>query len=139
MRHQRVHQKPTDERENDEADVNEETDGADDADALERKEVGCPSGKEDDASPIQTESEKAESPPAEETERVEEEKEKQNPENTDVKMDSAEDPQADGAGQEELRIEEPLIHVASDATSGGDSEPAKTQRTEAQEENSQGL
>ncbi|KAI7809574.1 ras-responsive element-binding protein 1 isoform X2 [Triplophysa rosa] len=138
VRHQRVHQKPTDEKGNDEAEINGEIDGAgDDAAVLEGNEVVCASGKEGDAtSPIQTESERER---AEENERqiVEEDKEEQNPEDTDVMMDSAEDapkdPQLDGAGQEEVRMEEPLIHVASDDTSDGDSEPAKIQCTMAQE------
>lgn len=143
VRHQRVHQKTTDEKGNDEAEINEEIDGAgDDAPVLEDNEVGCASGKEDAApSPIQTEreSERAELPQAKENEKQidEEDKEKQNPDDTDVIMDSAEDapkdPELDGGGQEEVRIEESLIHVASDPTSEGDSEPSKIQCTMAQE------
>lgn len=98
VRHQRVHQKPTDE-----AEMNEEMDGA--REMLEGKEARCSSESQSEATaPMQSENEceKAGAPQEEESEgHMEEIKEKQHPEDTSVEMESAEEPQSDGAEQEE--------------------------------------
>uniref|UniRef100_A0A8C1AS41 Ras-responsive element-binding protein 1 n=2 Tax=Cyprinus carpio carpio TaxID=630221 RepID=A0A8C1AS41_CYPCA len=98
VRHQRVHQKPTDE-----AEMNEEMDGA--REMLEGKEARCSSESQSEATaPMQSENEceKAGAPQEEDREEhMEEIKEKQHPEDTSIEMESAEEPQSDGAEQEE--------------------------------------
>uniref|UniRef100_A0A671MIF0 Ras-responsive element-binding protein 1 n=1 Tax=Sinocyclocheilus anshuiensis TaxID=1608454 RepID=A0A671MIF0_9TELE len=123
VRHQRVHQKPTDE-----AEINEEMDGArDNGEMLEGKEVRCSSGSQSEATaPIQSENECEKAPQEEESEgHIEEIKEKQHPEDTSVEMESAEEPdkepQSDGAEQEEHQT----LVAAVEAQSGCDPEHAK--------------
>ncbi|XP_016127839.1 ras-responsive element-binding protein 1 isoform X1 [Sinocyclocheilus grahami] len=98
VRHQRVHQKPTDE-----AEINEEMDGArDNGEMLEGKEVRCSSASQSEATaPIQSENEceKAGAPQEEESEGHVEEN--QHPEDSSMEMNSAEEPQPDGAEQED--------------------------------------
>ncbi|XP_026062358.1 ras-responsive element-binding protein 1-like isoform X1 [Carassius auratus] len=122
VRHQRVHQKPTDEKGTDEAELIEEMDGArDDSELPEGKEVRCSSASQSEATaPIQSENEcgKAGAPQEEESEGHVEEI--QHPEDTSMAMNSAEEPQPDGAEQEEHQT------VASvEAQSGCDPDLAK--------------
>ncbi|KAK2901043.1 hypothetical protein Q8A67_009158 [Cirrhinus molitorella] len=126
VRHQRVHQKPTDEKGTDEAEMNEEMDGArDNGEMLEGKEDRCSSASQSEATaPIQSENEheKAEAPQEEKSEgHVEEIEEKQHPEDTSVEMNSAEEPQPDGAKQDEHQT----LVASVEAQSGCDPEPAK--------------
>ncbi|KAI2667529.1 Ras-responsive element-binding protein 1 [Labeo rohita] len=126
VRHQRVHQKPTDEKGTDEAEMNEEIDGArDNGEMLEEKEVQCSSDNQSEATAsIQSENEhkKAEAPQEVKSEgHVEEIKEKQHPEDTSVEMNSAEDLQPEGAEQDEHQT----LVASVEAQSGCDPEPAK--------------
>ncbi|KAL0200572.1 hypothetical protein M9458_003759, partial [Cirrhinus mrigala] len=123
--HQRVHQKPTDEKGTDEAEMNEEMDGAKDSgEMLEGKEVQCSSESQSEATAsIQSEKEhKAEAPQEEKSEgHVEEIEEKQHPGDTSVEMNSAEEPQPDGAEQDEHQT----LVASVEAQSACDPEPAK--------------
>lgn len=118
VRHQRVHQKPTDE-----AEINEEMDGAsDNGEMLEGKEVRCSSASQSEATaPIQNENEceKARTPQEEESEGHV--KQIQHPEDTSMEMNSAEEPQPDGAEQEDHQT----LVASVEAQSGCDPELAK--------------
>ncbi|XP_051556635.1 ras-responsive element-binding protein 1 isoform X3 [Myxocyprinus asiaticus] len=132
VRHQRVHQKPTDEKGSDEAEVNEDTDGAkDDTGVLEGKEVRCSPGGESEATdPIQTENESKRTEVLQ-TEEIEGHKvEKQHANDVDMKLDSAEEPpkepKLEEAEQEEPQKDKPSTHAASvESQSGSHPEPAE--------------
>lgn len=122
VRHQRIHQKPTDE-----AEMNEEMDGArDNGEMLEGKEVRCSSASQSEATaPIQSENEceKAGAPQEEESEgHVEEDT---SMDDTSMEMNSAEEPhkepQPDGAEQEDHQT----LVASVEAQSGCDPELAK--------------
>lgn len=123
VRHQRVHQKPTDEKGTDEAEMNEEMDGArDNGEMLEGKDVRCSSASQSEATaPIQSENEceKAGAPQEEESEGHVEEI--QHPEDTSMEMNSAEEPQPDGAEQEDHQT----LVASVEAQSGCDPELAR--------------
>uniref|UniRef100_A0A8C1V2V8 Ras-responsive element-binding protein 1 n=1 Tax=Cyprinus carpio TaxID=7962 RepID=A0A8C1V2V8_CYPCA len=123
VRHQRVHQKPTDEKGTDEAEMNEEMDGArDNGEMLEGKDVRCSSASQSEATaPIQSdnECEKAGAPQEEESEGHVEEI--QHPEDTSMEMNSAEEPQPDGAEQEDHQT----LVASVEAQSGCDPELAR--------------
>lgn len=126
VRHQRVHQKPSDEKGSDDAEINEEMDGAkDEAEVLEEKEFN---------EAIQSEAEHKKASQEEKTDgHMEEDNVKQLPEETSMEVKSAEEALPDEDEQEEQQTEEP----SEEARSGCEPEPAKTSIhscTAAQEE-----